>query len=165
MNTIDIVCIACGTPFITTRATRGRLPRFCSPDCRQKRRAAQHQQYRDEGRYPPPNRRPFPKACAVCGQPFKTTNRATVCCGMACGKVLAARKRNASRSARSIGQRQRVCVHCGDGFVARHPSGKARAGKSHEGKFCSRRCKDAAATTRPARQIDLFRPSEERQKP
>jgi hypothetical protein len=46
-----------------------------------------------------------------------------------------------------MARRQRQCQHCGGGFVARNPSGAARAGKVREGRFCSRTCAIAARKT------------------
>jgi len=159
MTTVEIACIVCGTSFATTRSSRGRLPRFCSTVCRHKRRAKQHQQYRDEGRYPPPRRRPIAKTCVICKQAFETTNRETVCCGLECGFQLSHRLSAATRTARRIERDARICQHCGLGFVARNASGKARRGQSREGQFCSRRCAASAVTTRPGRQLSLFGPS------
>lgn len=42
-------------------------------------------------------------------------------------------------------RRSRRCENCDKEFVARNPSGKARAGKSNEGRFCSRKCAHEAA--------------------
>jgi hypothetical protein len=75
-----------------------------------------------------------------------------------CGAILATRRSVATRTARSIAQRQRICEHCGAAFVARHPSGKGRAGKVKEGRFCSRRCRDGSFKKRPTKQLNLFDP-------
>jgi len=141
---LALVCLACDRPFTIAKPSgRGRHPRFCSPACRRSRRLAQRKGYRAEGRYlrsTPMQRRQIAKMCEVCGKPFETTNSATVCCGLACGYVLASRRGSASRTANSIAARQRVCEHCSRAFVARHPSGAAIAGKVREGRFCSRPC-------------------------
>jgi hypothetical protein len=34
----------------------------------------------------------------------------------------------------------RVCLGCGEAFVMRNPSGKARRAQVREGRFCSRSC-------------------------
>lgn len=47
---------------------------------------------------------------------------------------------NQMRIDESRARRARQCEHCGSNFVARNPSGQARAGKSNEGRFCSRKC-------------------------
>lgn len=141
---LQLACLACGNSFAAEKPRRGRHPRFCSPDCKRARHLSQAKGYRAEGRYPPRTapvkRRPISKTCEICQQPFQTTNHATVCCGQACGQILSHRRSAATRTARSIEQRRRVCEHCGTSFVARHPSGKARAGEVREGRFCSRRC-------------------------
>jgi hypothetical protein len=69
-----------------------------------------------------------------------------VCCGTICGQALRARRAGATRTARSIEERRRVCEHCGRAFVARHPSGAGIAGKVKEGRFCSRHCAGAFRT-------------------
>lgn len=155
---LQLTCLACGKPFATEKAGRGRYPRFCSPVCRRSRRLAQAKiHWAEKGRHAiraPANRRPISKVCEVCKNPFETTNRATVCCGMVCGQVLASRRGSATRTAKSIARRQRQCEHCKGAFLARHPSGKARAGKVNEGRFCSRRC--AAAVRKAASSTPLF---------
>lgn len=47
---------------------------------------------------------------------------------------------NQKRIDESRERRARHCETCGSEFVARNPSGQARAGKSKEGRFCSREC-------------------------
>lgn len=144
---LDLVCGACGDGFTARKLRQGRYPGFCSPACRRSRRLAQLEGYRAEGRYTrrgaPAQRRQIAKTCEVCREPFETSNPATVCCGLVCGQVLASRRRSATRTAKSVTARQRLCEHCGSAFVARHPSGAAIAGKVREGRFCSRRCAGA----------------------
>jgi len=162
-DVIAITCIVCGVAFETMRTTRGRLPRFCSAECRRRRRAAQHRTYRVQGRYPRNYRRERPllqKTCVVCGKGFSTTNLRTRCCGVDCGLKLSHRLSSVTRKERRAERDARVCQQCGIGFVARNPSGKARRGEACEGRFCSRRCAAAAATKRPAVQLKLFGPSQ-----
>lgn len=143
-DALELACIVCGAGFTAPRPRQGRYPGFCSPACRRSRHLAQGKSYR---RSAPANRRPIAKTCQVCATPFQTTNRATVCCGVKCGQVLRARRAGATRTARSVEERQRVCEHCQLPFVARHPSGAAIAGKVREGRFCSRRCAGAFRKT------------------
>jgi hypothetical protein len=151
---LDLVCLACDGSFSAAKPKRGRYPRFCSHACRRSRHLTQLQGYRAEGRYSlrsaPANRRPIAKACLVCDKPFETTNNATVCCGTICGQALRARRAGATRTARSVAERQRVCEHCQVPFVARHPSGAGIAGKVREGRFCSRSCAGAFRSARVA---------------
>jgi hypothetical protein len=146
---IDLCCIVCGGSFLAEKKPQGRHRRFCSPACRRQRHLTQLDRYRAEGRYrgrpriAPANRRLITKVCEVCQTPFQTPNSKTVCCGIACGTVLASRRSATTRTAKSIAQRQRVCEQCGVPFVARHPSGSGIAGRVREGRFCSRRCAGA----------------------
>jgi hypothetical protein len=121
----------------------GRPPRFCSDDCR-----------KEAHRRGP--RRLLNKRCEVCERPFATPSHAIVCCGRICGQVLAKRRSDATRSANATALAKRFCEACGGEFVMRNPSGQARAGKSHEGRFCSLKC--VAAARRHARQLELFTP-------
>lgn len=162
-DALQLVCIACGSGFTGPRRRQGRYPRLCSPACRRARRLTQLERYRDEGRYAPrtkpAKRRSITKTCEVCRKPFETSNSATICCGITCGQVLASRRRSATRTAKSIAARQRVCEHCGGDFVARHPSGAAIAGKVREGRFCSRRCAADAMRVPGTTQLSLGLPS------
>jgi predicted amidophosphoribosyltransferase len=91
----------------------------------------------------------------VCGAPFTTADARTVCCGAVCGQVLAKLRSDVTRSANAQARLARRCENCGEPFKARNPSGKARAGKSREGRYCSIACHGAAL--RHAVQLDLFR--------
>lgn len=160
---LNLVCGACGGGFTAPRPLQGRYPGFCSPACRRARHLAQLKGYRAEGRYAPRSapakRRPIAKTCEVCRQSFETTDRATICCGVDCGQALRARRAGATRTAKSIAARQRICEHCSVAFVAHHPSGAAIAGKVREGRFCSRHCAGAfrsARTTEPTNEQDEF---------
>jgi hypothetical protein len=119
----------------------GRAPRFCSDDCRKEARR----------RAP---RRLINKRCEVCEHPFATPSRVIVCCGLVCGQLLAKRRSDAARSANATARAKRFCEACGTEFTMRNASGAARAGKSHEGRFCSRDC--AARSMRHPLQLDLF---------
>lgn len=77
------------------------------------------------------------RACAMCDAEVFSTS---LTCGRRCGNRLA----QWSRAARSGAERARSCERCAASFVMRLPSGRARAGLSREGRFCSRRCAHAA---------------------
>jgi hypothetical protein len=131
----------CGAGFSADMPRAGRPPRFCSDDCRKEARR----------RAP---RRLINKRCEVCEHPFNTPSRVIVCCGPVCGQVLAKRRSDAVRSANATARAKRFCEACGAEFTMRNPSGKARSGTSHEGRFCSRKCH--AQFIRHPRQLDLF---------
>lgn len=82
------------------------------------------------------------RACAICGSEVSSTSAT---CGARCGNRLA----QWSRSTRSGAERARSCEQCAASFVMRLPSGRARAGKAREGRFCSRPCAVAARTRPP----------------
>jgi hypothetical protein len=137
-------CWHCSKTFEVSYAGIGRVPRFCSAECRTARRDARRRRYMEEGRYPtrrdqPRRDRPRRKICAVCSKQFETMCSRTQCCGVNCGRVLAKRK-SALRTANMRLRRTRSCENCGENFVARNPSGRARRGETHEGRFCSRAC-------------------------
>jgi len=149
---VEVACVMCGGAFQYDQAGRGRRRRTCSATCQAARNLALNQKYRREGRYPRRTRaKTIAKICAVCSVPFMASDRKRQACGPVCGNVLGkingdiARKRNAQE------RRQRTCENCGAGFVAHNPSGQARAGRSKEGRFCSRRC--AAVVQRHIRTV------------
>lgn len=80
------------------------------------------------------------RQCVICGGAVTHKNRRTRTCGKRCGKVLSDR----SRSQASTTRRTRQCECCGTVFVMRAESGRAMAGKTREGRFCSRACSHAA---------------------
>jgi hypothetical protein len=82
------------------------------------------------------------RMCAICSRSFETCNARTKCCGRNCGQILGKRKSVVTRLANAIARRMRRCENCAETFVARNPSGEARRGKSREGRFCSRACRD-----------------------
>lgn len=131
----------CGEIFAATIAGAGRPSKFCSDHCRKK---ARHNR----------TRRLISKQCEVCGDPFKTANSRTACCGRCCSQILLNRRRNATRRKNARARSARFCETCASPFHMRNPSGKARAGKSHEGRFCSRSC--AAQFMRHPAQLNLF---------
>ena len=141
-RTLSLRC-ACGTDFTASMPHAGRAPRFCSDDCRRRARRSA-------------SRPLLARECAICSAPFRTTNRSTVCCGRPCGQVLAKRRSDATRSANASARAKRYCEACGVEFLMRNPSGAARAGRSREGRFCSRKCRADAA--RHARQLEMFAP-------
>ena len=141
-RTIESSCRRCSEKFSTTIRGAGRPPLFCSDACRVDARRN-------------PNRKIRTRVCAICGQTFETT-KSSECCSRPCGQKLAKQRSDAARKANAEERRRRLCVSCGAVFVMRNPSGRARRGEAREGRFCSRRCRDMAATRRPAQQLDLF---------
>jgi hypothetical protein len=140
MRTLALRCKTCGEKFSAAMPRAGRAPGYCSEDCRKRR---------------PSVRTKIAKACAVCGEPFETTSQARAeCCGTLCGQILAKRRSDPARSANARARLARFCLNCGDPFTARNSSGKARAGKSREGRFCSRRCRDSFS--RRKSELELF---------
>lgn len=141
-------CSGCGAGFDAYMPRAGRPPGFCSDHCR---RVA-------EKDYRRPSDRPrllIAKSCVVCGKPFSTPSRRIICCGTACGHVLGKRKSDATKRANALTRLARFCEACGAPFVMHRPSGQARAGKSREGRFCSRACK-GAASRKAGPQLDMF---------
>ena len=95
--------------------------------------------------------------CRRCGDNFSTTisgaGRPPVFCSDACR---ADARQNPNRTMHT-----RACAICGQTFETTKSSEccsrpRARRGEAREGRFCSRRCRDIAATRRPAQQLDLF---------
>lgn len=133
-------CRVCRREFQHDRAPgrRGRNPVTCSPRCHAAWDDAQAILYRRyyNATHQPRPRRKHRRRCVVCGTEFDTINAPTVCCSQACGSTWASRDRAAAAAER----RRRICETCGVEFVMRPPSGKARAGKSREGRFCSMVC-------------------------
>lgn len=82
----------------------------------------------------------IPKVCVVCDQPFLASVAKRRACSPKCGNILGKINGDAGRKRNSEARRQRVCEVCSARFVMRNASGRARAGKSHEGRFCSRSC-------------------------
>jgi hypothetical protein len=62
---------------------------------------------------------------------------------------------HASRTANAMARRQRTCEQCGAGFTMANLSGKARAGRSQEGRFCSRPCAIAGMRKPVCEQADV----------
>lgn len=144
---IEIPCAVCSKSFSYDHGGRGRRRRFCSDGCRRQRQAAQHKRSRQAHpdrprRYAPPPKK-FPKTCTVCGTGFLAVSQRRQACGLACGAILAKQHGDAGRRRNAEARRRRQCETCGIEFVARNPSGAARAGLSHEGKYCSRACQVA----------------------
>lgn len=142
MTRVLSVRCPCGVGFTATMHRAGRAPKYCSVRCRRKALRGHSK------------RRLIEKICAICARPFTTPSRVIVCCGQICGQVLAKRRSDAVRSANATARAKRFCEACGAEFTMRNPSGAARAGKSHEGRFCSRRC--AARSRLHPRQLELF---------
>ena len=132
-------CRQCGATFEARHDGCGRLPRFCSAECRSARKAEHSRLYAVEGRYPAQRHKPKAKVCVICASQFETIDVRTQCCGPVCGHILAKRKSDAVHAAFRA-RRQRTCENCMQEFVARNPSGAARRGESREGRFCSRKC-------------------------
>lgn len=82
----------------------------------------------------------YDRDCAVCLTPFRTDDKATVCCSRPCGNKLS----NQRRTQRTIAERTCICEQCGVAFVRGRLSGKALKGLSNEGRFCSKTCQDAS---------------------
>lgn len=140
-------CLICGVGFRWEKLGPGRLRRFCSASCRDARKRKQRRQYRAERRYPAKSKaRTIAKVCVVCTAAFLANDKKRQACSALCGGKLAKRRGDAGRRRNALARRRRVCEHCHHEFVARNPSGQARAGKSREGRFCSLAC--AAAVLR-----------------
>jgi hypothetical protein len=149
-RTLMIACIVCATEFQATPAGRGRRPRFCSPRCRKARKV-------DQARAYPRGLSPLrKKSCPICDEVFSTRYPQKQCCGRDCGFELMHRRGAATREARRAERDTRVCRQCGASFVMRNRSGKARAGLSREGRFCSRDCAWSSRRRRLAMQLNLF---------
>lgn len=141
---IETACAVCGKTFAYDHLGRGRRRRFCSDGCRRLRQAEQHRRSRQAHsgqprRYTPPAKK-FPKTCIVCGAGFLAVSERRQACGLACGAILAKRHGDVGRRRNAEARRRRRCETCGVEFVARNPSGAARAGMIREGRFCSRTC-------------------------
>jgi 5-methylcytosine-specific restriction endonuclease McrA len=87
----------------------------------------------------------FLGACVICGATFVSAHLQE-CCSRTCGSKLGKQRSDVTRSANAMARHSRTCERCGNTFVMRNPSGKARRGETHEGRFCSRKCQ--AATIR-----------------
>ena len=138
-------CKKCGETFSYERSRSNGRPRlFCSEICRTARVAELNAGYRSDGRYRSrahTAREPkYERTCETCQLPFRTVNPVTKCCSRRCGWLLAQRTAHLTRSVNAAARRARVCEHCKGPFIMRNPSGAARAGKSREGRFCSRAC-------------------------
>ncbi len=79
--------------------------------------------------------------CAICGNQVAAKSKTTITCSARCAQKLS----HWSRSAHSAACRTKTCEECGQTFVVRPPSGKARRGEVSEGRFCSRACRGASA--------------------
>ncbi len=133
---ITAKCMVCDTAFSFVTKTRGRHPRFCSEQCRnQRRRVSARASYRRHPRQA--NKR---LTCVNCGNGFLGHDLRRKCCGRACGRVVGKKRSDAARARNAKLRRTRTCETCGRAFVMRNPSGRARAGLSREGRFCSRAC-------------------------
>lgn len=113
-------CRVCGTP------TRTRAQAYCSDECK---RIGQPRKFK---------RRP----CPVCGTEFKPRREGSEFCSRECVNV---RRREMAEA-----KRQRECEWCGAGFVMRNPSGRARAGMTDEGRFCSAKCMYSSRSAKAA---------------
>jgi hypothetical protein len=144
---VRIQCLSCLREFAYDHVGRGRRRRFCSEACRTTQTAAQNANYRADGRYADRVSKPraptIPKVCVVCRRDFLAVDRARQACSQRCGGILAKRNGDAGRRRNAEERRRRMCEQCGAAFVARNPSGQARAGRSHEGRFCSVACHTA----------------------
>lgn len=120
------VCRQCNQD-VPAHSHAGRPRFYCSSQCQRLAARSYH-------------RPVLARRCVQCSAPFETTNRKTMCCSEACGNALA----QTVRAAAATERRRRVCETCGSSFIARNPSGKARAGNSQEGRFCSRLCAASA---------------------
>ncbi len=78
--------------------------------------------------------------CQACARPFQSAQSKASYCSRACAEPARIAKAHATRSANAMAKRQRCCQRCGSAFTIANPSGQARAGKSQEGQFCSRKC-------------------------
>lgn len=140
---IESACAVCNKSFAYDHVGRGRRRRFCSEECRHQRQAEQNRRSRqarpDRPRPYTPVKK-FPKTCAVCGVGFSAVSRRRQACGITCGGILAKRNGDLGRRRNAEARRRRICETCGTSFVMHNPSGAARAGRSHEGRFCSRAC-------------------------
>lgn len=145
---VEVACVVCGGSFRYDQAGRGRRRRTCSAVCQAKRATAQNERYRTEGRYPRrPRAKTIPKVCVVCNEPFLAVSAKRQACDVDCGQILAKRNGDAGRRRNAEQRRSRTCLGCGAPFVTRNPSGAARAGRSNEGRFCSRACSNAHRRT------------------
>ena len=135
-------CVTCRSDFSYDHVGRGRYRRTCSPACQDARKLAKARDYRREGHHAlrPPRPKTIPKTCAVCRKSFMAAERRRKACGPVCGGVLAKRNGDIGRRRNAEKRRRRICEGCGSEFVMRNPSGQARAGRSQEGRFCSRAC-------------------------
>jgi ribosomal protein S27AE len=142
---VDRTCVICQAAFKYDHLSRGRYRRTCSPKCRAAREIEQARAYRRQGRYPAkPRAKAIAKTCVICSSPFMASERRRQACGPACGNILGKRNGDIGRRRNAERRRQRTCQNCGTGFVMRNPSGAARAGRTHEGRFCSRNCATAS---------------------
>lgn len=145
---VECRCTVCLKHF-TYEVGRGRRRRTCSPACLAVRKLAQGRDYRREGRYQvKPRAKTIRKVCAVCSEPFMAAERRRQACGLICGNILGKINGDVGRRRNAEKRRKRVCEHCVKPFTMRNPSGAARAGRTREGRFCSRVCR-AAAGRRP----------------
>jgi 5-methylcytosine-specific restriction endonuclease McrA len=132
-----IDCIVCGARFDYAKVGPGRLPRFCSAECRGAQTSANVARYKADGRYDRRNmeaaarryasRPPADFACAECEVGFKSRQRVARYCSPECSG------RGAIRLSRDNNQ-ARHCASCGENFT---PTGGAN-------KFCSRVCSQRA---------------------
>jgi hypothetical protein len=144
-NMIIAHCIVCRVAFQYERGGPGRIRQTCSLACRVIRKAVHAATYRrahpeQRSRPQAPRSRKIAKVCAVCELPFLAAVEKQQACSPACGRILAKRQGDAGRRRNSEARRRRTCENCSTEFVARNWSGQARAGKSHEGRYCSRVC-------------------------
>jgi ribosomal protein S27AE len=143
---VEASCSICQAAFRYDHVGRGRRRRTCSIECRAARLSKLNSNYRRAGRYRrKPRAKTIPKLCVVCSAAFLASDAKRQACGLGCGGILAKRAGDAGRKRNAEQRRRRVCERCGSQFVMHNPSGAARAGRTLEGRFCSRDCHAAAS--------------------
>lgn len=97
-TTIARTCRVCGGQFHAARKPRGRLPNFCSDECRIAANVARRERYFSERRYVHSAR------CLVCGAEFETIYQRSRTCSQPCSnKLLGRNARKAHRAKRASG--------------------------------------------------------------
>ena len=141
-----ISCKICQKAFEIERPRPGRLPKFCSLECKKINglRDSVKNRPRYKGRYNEWRRKhPGPlvmkeKTCVICGVQYQCRREAFSAqktCGKLCGVKLAHRSRSENAAKRNTGS----CVVCGKAFRRYRLSAEQRA-TGHVQKTCSSKC-------------------------